>query len=383
MAFTLTGSGVVFPDSSTSTTSKTTGDKGTLIGVSNYSYYATNYTWTNKIPDVVSAAQSWTATGTTVSGSNPYSITPTSVTNSWTTGAYTAATATIIQAKPSQTSSYIMLGLTTNPAASVSYANIEYALYFVADSTIQIYESGTYIGTFGYYNTNHIGRVTYDGSYIRYYCNEDGTRCIRAVAVSGKTLKAQVAFYNGGTLNTLYVGSLSTTTATKALIKVVGGGGGSAGYLESGGAGGYSERLLDVTNVDLVTVTVGGGGNGVTYYAASGDGGTSSFGAYASATGGYGANRNYSHTGGYGGVGSGGDINLTGGGGTGHGNHHGSGGVGKGGQSYWGDGQKRRHSSADVLGHSAPGSGAPGSITDSGTVGTTGAVGSVVVYSYK
>ena len=85
------------------------------------------------------------------------------------------------------------------------------------------------------------------------------------------------------------------------VVKVVGGGGGSASYAESGGAGGFSEMRIDVTAVASVAVTIGGGA-GISAYASGTAGGTSSFGAYCSATGGYGSNQNFSHSGGHGGV---------------------------------------------------------------------------------
>lgn len=173
---------------------------------------------------------------------------------------------------------------------------------------------------------------------------------------------------------------------TRVLAKVVGGGGGAAGYCESGGAGGYSEVTVDVTNVSTVTVTVGAAGTCVSYYAASGNGGTSSFGAYATATGGYGSNQNAAHTGGIGGLGSGGNINLYGGGGTGHSNSAGHGCIGTGGGSFWGGSSTINRGAVNTkIGTGAPGSGGPGSRTDDGSGGTTGRlgeVGMVVVYSF-
>lgn len=171
----------------------------------------------------------------------------------------------------------------------------------------------------------------------------------------------------------------------RVMAKVIGGGGGSAGYCESGGSGGYSECLVAVTPGQAIAVTVGGGGGGVGYYAGAGQGGTSSFGTYASATGGYGANQNYGHTGGHGGQGSGGYVNLIGSGGTGHANHHGHGGIAKGGYGFWGGPRARRHSGAEVIGNGSPGSGAPGGITDGGNNGgggCGGVAGMVVVYAY-
>lgn len=174
---------------------------------------------------------------------------------------------------------------------------------------------------------------------------------------------------------------------TRVLVKVVGGGGGAAGYCESGGGGGYAEKVIDMTGVSTVAVTVGGGGASVGYYAAGNDGGTSSFGAYCSASGGYGANRNYSHSGGHGGVGSNGSINLYGGDGTGHANSTGHYPGGTGGGSYFGSsGTVSRATTSNKLYNGAPGSGGPGARTDDGGGGAgiaNGESGLVVVYSYK
>jgi hypothetical protein len=197
----------------------------------------------------------------------------------------------------------------------------------------------------------------------------------------------------GGLLNTTVYNTAGSFTwtkpvgCTKAHVRVIGGGGGAAGYAESGGSGGYSEKVVDVTAISTVSVTVGAGGSCVTYYAASGDGGTSSFGSYCSATGGYGSNRNANHTGGIGGLGSGGDINLQGGGGTGHSNGAANGVVGRGGTSFYGGSTTVRRDLVNTKnGNGAPGTGGPGSRTDDGngdTTGRIGEVGIVVVYAYR
>jgi hypothetical protein len=169
---------------------------------------------------------------------------------------------------------------------------------------------------------------------------------------------------------------------TRIIVKVVGGGGGASGYCESGGAGGYSEKVIDVAQISTVAVTVGGGGGAVGYYAAGGNGGTSSFGSYCSATGGYGANQHAGHTGGHGGVGSSGDVNFLGGTGTGHGNTGGREAVGTGGAGYWGGGKRASHSTNADVGYSAPGAGGCGGAMQ-GWVGSAGASGLVVVYEYR
>lgn len=171
---------------------------------------------------------------------------------------------------------------------------------------------------------------------------------------------------------------------TNIIVKVVGGGGGGSGYCESGGAGGFSEKRMDVTAISTVAVTVGAGG-AQSGYSSGIDGGTSSFGSYCSASGGYGSNRNFSHTGGHGGIGSGGDINLYGGTGTGHVNSSGTGALGNGGASYWGGNNNivGRHQNPAGDRNAAPGTGGCGGPTDNGYIGNAGKAGMVVVWEFK
>lgn len=179
----------------------------------------------------------------------------------------------------------------------------------------------------------------------------------------------------------------SSTTWTKPSgvrfikVQLTGGGGGGSGHGESGGAGGYSERVLDVRGISSVSVSVAGDVGG-TYYAGAGSGGQStSFGPYLSAGGGYGANQNAQHCGGLSGAGSGGDLNLYGGGGA---NHHQE--TGLGGPSYWGgavaggypNGGNFSHNHQS---HSAPGSGGSGGYFH-GHLGSNGKYGMVVVTMY-
>lgn len=182
--------------------------------------------------------------------------------------------------------------------------------------------------------------------------------------------------------------------ASKVVVKCVGGGGGAAGYAESGGAGGYTEMLIDVTSVSTVAVTVGAGGAGVGYYAGASGGGTSSFGSYCSATGGGGANTYSTHSGGHGGGGSGGQINLNGSSGSGHSNSIGTCPIGRGGESHFGGGgvQIRNHgyngAQQDKIYSGAPGAGAPGGLTNGQghhwpNTPNRGETGCVIVYAYK
>ena len=170
---------------------------------------------------------------------------------------------------------------------------------------------------------------------------------------------------------------------TKILVQAMGGGGGSAGYCESGGAGGFSEGVFTVTPGASYTVTIGGGGSAVGYYAVAGSGGTTSFGALVSSTGGGGANSTVAHAGGHGGTGSGGQVNLQGGSGTGHSNggSHSQTAAGGGG-FFGGPGGKTRGNNADNF-SPAPGTGASGGIGEIGSSGVAGPAGAVVVYAFK
>lgn len=165
-------------------------------------------------------------------------------------------------------------------------------------------------------------------------------------------------------------------------VILVGGGGGGSGHGESGAAGGYAERVIDVTSTSSVTVTMGSGGGGTYYSSAGGDGTTTSFGAFLSASGGHGANRHNQHNGGLSGVGSGGDINLRQGSGGGHEQRS----TGMGGSTYFGGPGPAGHPQGGNFahnhqGHSAPGTGGTSGYF-SGHRGADGRPGLVVVYEY-
>lgn len=208
-----------------------------------------------------------------------------------------------------------------------------------------------------------------------------------------QTSKADISLDTGRLIATNVYNATTTTTSqytwtkpsgcNKVFVQVVGGGGGGASYNESGGGGAYAEKLIDVTAVSTVTVTVGGGGTSVVYYAAGGNGSTSSFGSYVTCTGGYGCNRQADHTGGVGGTATGGDLNVRGGSGTGHGNTSGREAVGRGGSSFFGQGNGASHSTNTAnLGTSAPGAGGVGGAMQA-WVGSNGAPGMVIVYSFS
>ena len=179
-------------------------------------------------------------------------------------------------------------------------------------------------------------------------------------------------------------GTWSRPSGVKSIrVQVVGAGGGGSGFQEAGGAGGMSERVVDVTNVSSVSVTVGNPGGGTNYSGCGGTGNTSSFGGYCSASGGYGANCRQQHAGGIGGNGSGGALNVYGGGGTGHGSWSRYGSF-TAGTSYMGGSQPSSHSNSNYAhnhqSHCAWGAGGNGA--RHGNRGARGREGVVCVYEF-
>jgi len=165
-------------------------------------------------------------------------------------------------------------------------------------------------------------------------------------------------------------------------VQLVGAGGGASGHGESGAAGGYAERIIDVTSTSSVSVTIGGGGGGTYYSSAGGNAGGSSFGPFMSAGGGHGANRQNQHNGGVSGAGSGGNINLHQGCGGGHEQRS----TGMGGSTYFGGAGPAGHPQGGNFahnhqGHSAPGTGGTAGYF-SGHRGADGRPGLCVITEY-
>ena len=174
-----------------------------------------------------------------------------------------------------------------------------------------------------------------------------------------------------------------TAGARYALVQVQGPGGGASGHGESGAAGGYAERLVDISGVSTVSVTINGGGGGTYYSGAAGNaGGSCSFGPYVSASGGHGANRHNQHNGGLPGVGSGGDLNIYGGAGGGHEQRS----SGMGGSSFFGGAAPAGHPQGGNFAHNHQGHAANGTGGTSGYFsghrGSDGRPGMIVITEY-
>ena len=211
---------------------------------------------------------------------------------------------------------------------------------------------------------------------------------------SGKALKSTGSSYEwsgvsaGGGIRSMQSWTNNGTWyrpqgVTTIIVTVVGAGGGGSGFCEAGGAGGMSERVIDVTNVSSVNVTCGNPGGGTNYSGCGGNGNTSSFGSYCNASGGIGANCSQNRCGGYGGNGSGGSLNIYGGGGNGHGSYWAFGNH-TGGTSFIGGSQPCSHNQSNYAynhqSHAAWGAGGNGS--KHGNRGAGGRNGCVIVQEF-
>jgi hypothetical protein len=157
---------------------------------------------------------------------------------------------------------------------------------------------------------------------------------------------------------------------TKIHVKLVGGGAGGSQSGRGGGAGGYAEKIIDVTSISSVNVTVGG------RVLSNTNGNSTSFGSYLSATGGFTNHFSGNGSGGIGGIGSGGDINSRGGGGSSQHSNGGSAGA----ASYFGGGSFGQQTSNQGVYPGAYGSGGAG--CNNGYDAGAGARGICIVYEY-
>ena len=206
------------------------------------------------------------------------------------------------------------------------------------------------------------------------YLSTNGTSMSWATVQTGGGPKSISVYNSNSTWN-------KPTGIKRIWVMCTAGGGGGSGYGESGAAGAHTEQIVNVQNINSISVTVGGAGGGTNYSGRAGNGGTSSFGNYCSSGGGQGANRRQQHDGSTGGNPSQGAVRIYGGSSQGHRNPPG---LGHGGHSFWGGSSPTSHRQQQWAqrhrGHAAYGAG--GSSARNRERGGDGRQGIVVVYEF-
>lgn len=152
-----------------------------------------------------SGSVTWVVDGATVNAST---ATKTRATVAWDSGVSSQqgyAGGCSVSFTAGQTNSALMVGLNTDPTTSSNYQSIDYAFYAKSDGILDIYESGTLIGSFLGYTTSTRLEIRQSGGFVKYY--KDGV-VLRSVVVSDSTvLYADSSFYNqGASVNNLVFG---------------------------------------------------------------------------------------------------------------------------------------------------------------------------------
>ena len=206
------------------------------------------------------------------------------------------------------------------------------------------------------------------------YLSTNGTSMSWATVQTGGGPKSISVYNSNSTWN-------KPSGIKRIWVMCTAGGGGGSGYGESGAAGAHTEQIVNVQNINSISVTVGGAGGGTNYSQRGGNGGTSSFGNYCSSGGGQCANRRQQHDGSTGGNPSQGAVRIYGGSSQGHRNPPG---LGHGGHSFWGGSSPTSHRQQQWAqrhrGHAAYGAG--GSSARNRERGGDGRQGIVVVYEF-
>ena len=206
------------------------------------------------------------------------------------------------------------------------------------------------------------------------YLSTNGTSMSWATVQTGGGPKSISVYNSNSTWN-------KPSGIKRIWVMCTAGGGGGSGYGESGAAGAHTEQIVNVQNINSISVTVGGAGGGTNYSQRGGNGGTSSFGNYCSSGGGQGANRRQQHDGSTGGNPSQGAVRIYGGSSQGHRNPPG---LGHGGHSFWGGSSPTSHRQQQWAqrhrSHAAYGAG--GSSARNRERGGDGRQGIVVVYEF-
>lgn len=134
--------------------------------------------------------------------------------SAWDSDAYSPesfAQGVFVSFQPSQDGSSLMVGLNEDPETDSAFNGINYAWYCRSDHTLQIYESGVAIASYGEYTTATKLEIRYDGQRVVYY--KDGA-VQRMVNVAGLTLFVDSSFHTpGGAIRNLKYGPIATAEA--------------------------------------------------------------------------------------------------------------------------------------------------------------------------
>lgn len=141
--------------------------------------------------------------------SAPDALLKASGTTGWDSDAYSLESypAARVSFRAGSASHWFMGGLNEDPATDQSYSSLDFAFYCVGDGSLQIYEAGSPVGTFGSYTPSTQLAIDYDGATVRYWKDN---ALLRAVPLAGKKLFFDSSFYSvGASLSNLIIAPAS------------------------------------------------------------------------------------------------------------------------------------------------------------------------------
>ena len=152
--------------------------------------------------------------------------------------------------KPNDATGRFVVGLGTAPLADLSYTSVNYGWICNAGSGLQIYESGSYIGSYGGYDATTALAITYDAATITYWLNGVS---VRTVSVAGLTLYLDSSFEDAGAgCNSLRFGP--TTNLAVADTSQIGLNAAFKSYIATGAGGAITGSFASPTTIGSVTV---------------------------------------------------------------------------------------------------------------------------------
>lgn len=132
--------------------------------------------------------------------------------------------------KPNDTTGRLIIGLGTAPLTDASYTSVGYGWLCNSGAALQIYESGSFIGSYGSFVATTVLAITYDGSTITYW--KDGVSQ-RTLSVAGLTLYLDSSFEDPGAgVNSLRFGP--TTNLAVVDTSQIGDGAATVTYIVEG-----------------------------------------------------------------------------------------------------------------------------------------------------